>query len=94
MKELNFLFQKRVIVKLKEKNNICINLFCYESGLTYPIYVSNQKFKDCMDLLLISKENKSHSLSIKDFNRFMCNKTKNRNIFVNVVYNVLVVKRF
>ena len=42
------------------KNDICINVFCYESGLTYPIYVSNQKFKDCMDFLLISNENKSH----------------------------------
>ena len=35
-------------------------MFSYESGLTYPIYVSNQKFKDCMDLLLISNENKPH----------------------------------
>ena len=30
-------------------------MFCYESGLIYPIYVLNQKFKDCMDLLCISK---------------------------------------
>ena len=53
-------------------------MFCYESGLTYPIYVSNQKFKDCMDLL-ISNENKSHYVYIKDFNIFMCNETKNKN---------------
>ena len=78
MKELNFLFQKKIIVKLRQ-NSICINVFCYESGLTFPIYVSNQKFKDCMDLLLISNENKSHYAYIKDFNRFMCNKTKNKN---------------
>ena len=32
-----------------------------------------------MDLLLISNENKSHYVYIKDFNRFMCNKTKNKN---------------
>ena len=31
-----------------------------------------------MDLLLISDENKSHLVYIKDFNRFMCNKTKNK----------------
>ena len=54
-------------------------MFCYESGLTYPIYVSNQKFKDCMDLLLISNQNKSHYMYIKDFNKLMCNKTKNKN---------------
>ena len=32
-----------------------------------------------MDLLLIPNENKSHYVYIKDFNRFMCNKTKNKN---------------
>ena len=32
-----------------------------------------------MDLLLIAEENKSHYIYIKDFNRFMCNKTKNNN---------------
>ena len=36
-----------------------------------PIYVSNQEFKDCMDLLLISNENKSLYVFYKDFNRFM-----------------------
>ena len=32
-----------------------------------------------MDLLLIPDENKFHYLYIKDFNRFMCKKTKNKN---------------
>ena len=32
-----------------------------------------------MDLLLISNENKSHYVYVKDFNRFMCNKTKSKN---------------
>ena len=31
-----------------------------------------------MILLLISNENKYHYVYIKDFNRFMCNKTKNK----------------
>ena len=52
---------------------------CYENNLTYSIYVSDQKFKNCMDLLLISNENKSHYVYVKDFNRFICNKTKNKN---------------
>ena len=62
--------------------------------MTYPIYVSDQKFENCMDLLLISNKNKSQYVYIKDFNRFMCNKTKNKNKFflANIVYNVLVVK--
>ena len=54
-------------------------MFCYENGLTYPVYVSDQKFHNSMDLLLISDENKSHYVYIKDFNRFMCNKTRCKN---------------
>ena len=54
-------------------------MFCYENGLTYPVYISDQKFRDCMDLFSISDKNKSHYVYINDFNRFMCNKTKNKN---------------
>ena len=32
-----------------------------------------------MDLMLITNENKSHYVYIKDFNRFMFHKTKNKN---------------
>ena len=52
-------------------------MFYYENGSTYPVYVSDQKFHNSMDLL--SDENNSHYVYIKDFNRFMCNKTKNKN---------------
>ena len=65
--------------KIGTQNNICINLFCYENELTYPVYVSDEKFENSMDLLLITDENKSQYVYIKDFNRFMCNKTKNKN---------------
>ena len=74
-----FPVSKKYYCKIERQNNICINVFCYENGLTYPIYVSNQKFKNCMNLLFISNENKSHYMYIKDFNRFMCNKTKDKN---------------
>ena len=49
-----------------------------------------------MDLLLIFEENKSHYVYIKDFNRLMFNKTKNKikNTFVDIVYSVLVLKKF
>ena len=77
--EIKFPVLKKDIAKIERKNNIYINVFCYENGLTYLIYISNQTFGDCMDLLLISDENKSHYVYIKDFNRFMCNKTKNKN---------------
>ena len=64
---------------IEQKNNICINVFCYENGLTYPVYVSNEKFEKFLDLLVIADENKSHYVYIKDFNIFMSNKTKNKN---------------
>ena len=54
-------------------------MFCCENYLTYPVHVSNEKFENCMDLLLIADENKSHYVYIKNFNRLMCNKTKNKN---------------
>ena len=54
-------------------------MFCYDNKLTYPVYLSDQKFNDNMDLLLISNEFKSHYVYIKAFDRFMINKTKNRN---------------
>ena len=76
---IKFPVSKKGYCKIERQNNICINVFCHENGLTYPIDLSNQKFKDCMNLLLISNENKSHHVYIKDFNRFMCNKTKNKN---------------
>ena len=61
------------------KNNICINVFGYENGLVFPIYVSDQKCKDSIDLLLLIDDDKSHYVYIKDFNRFMFHKTKNKN---------------
>ena len=61
--------------KIEKKNIICVNMFCYENELAYPIYVSDQKFEHCRDSLLIANENVSHCAYIKDFKKFMCNKT-------------------
>ena len=54
-------------------------MFCYENKIVFPIYVSDQKFKGSMDLLLLINDNKSHYVYIKDFNTFMFHKTKNKN---------------
>ena len=45
--------------KIETKNCICINVFCYGNKLTFPIYVSDQKFENSMELLLVIDENKS-----------------------------------
>ena len=61
------------------KNNIYINVFGYENKLVFPVYISDQKFKDSMDLLLLIDNDKSDYVYIKDFKRFMFHKTKNEN---------------
>ena len=91
---IEFPVSKKDFNKIEKKNNICINVFCHENNLVYTVYVSNQKFKNCMDSFTITNENKSHYAYIKDFNRFMYirQKMKMKNIFASIVYNVLVVK--
>ena len=64
---------------IEVKNTICINVFGYENGLVFPTCVSYQKFDDSMDLLLLIDDDKSHYVYIKDFDRFMFHKTKNKN---------------
>ena len=54
-------------------------MFGYEDELVFPIYVSYQKFQDSMDLLLLIDDDKSHCVYIKDLDRFMFHKTKNKN---------------
>ena len=65
--------------KIEVKNYICINVLGYENGLVFPIYVSDKKFEDLMDLLLLINDDKSHYVYIKYFDRFMFHKTKNKN---------------
>ena len=71
--------QEKDFNKIEVGNNICINVFDYENGLVFPIYVSDKKFNDSMDLLLLNDDDKSHYMYIKDFDRFMFHKTKNKN---------------
>ena len=78
---IKFPVSKKDYCKIEKKNNICINVFGYENDSTYPVYVPNEKFKNFMDLLMISNKNKSHYVYIKDLNRFMCNKTKSKQYF-------------
>ena len=73
---INFPVSKKDYCKIELQNKISINVFCYENKLVYPVYLSDQKFSDSMDLLLISDKFKSHYVHIKDFDRFMFSKTK------------------
>ena len=77
--KIKFPVSKKEYCRIERQNNVCINVFCYEDNLSDHVYVSDQKFESCMDLMFILDENKSHYVYIKDFNRFMSNKTKNKN---------------
>ena len=76
---IEFPVREKDFSKIETKNNICINVFGHENRLVFPIYISDQEFEDSMDLLLVIDENKSHYVYIKDFDRFMFHKTKNKN---------------
>ena len=74
MMELNFLCEKKILGRLKKRTIFA--LFCYENELVFPIYISNQRFENSMDLLLLTGDDKSHYVNIKRFDRFMFHKTK------------------
>ena len=65
--------------KIEVQNNIKIKVFGYENKQFYPIFVSKQKNKGILNLLLITKDENKHYVLIKDFNRMMFNKTKHAN---------------
>ena len=54
-------------------------MFVHENKLVFPIYASDKKFDNSMDLLLLIEDDKSHNVYIKDCNRFMFHKMKNEN---------------
>ena len=54
-------------------------MFGYENGLIVPIFVSDKKFENSIDLLLLIDDDKSHYVYIKEFDRFMFHKTNNKN---------------
>ena len=71
--------RERDFSKIEEKNSICSIVYCYKNRLVFAIYVSDQKFENSIDLLLVIDEKKSHYVYMKDFDRFMFHKTKNKN---------------
>ena len=66
------------INKIEISNSIKVNVFGYEEKQPYPIYISDEKYEDHMDLLLITKDENKHYVLIKDFNKFMYRQTKHK----------------
>ena len=71
-----------------------MNVFDYENGLGLSIYISDQKFEDSMDLLLLMDDDKL-ALCVHQRLTDLCftkHKIKTKNSFLKVVYSVLVAK--
>ena len=62
--------------RIEKQNSVNISVFGYENKQPYPIYVSKEKNKDHMELLLVTEKENKHYVLIKDFNRFMYSQTK------------------
>ena len=55
-------------------------MFGYENELVFLIYISDQKFEDFIDLLLLNDDDLRHKpryVYVNDFDRFIFHKTKN-----------------
>ena len=62
---------------VKERFNINVNAFSYENRIRL-LYASKKSNEQALNVLLISNEETSHYVFIKDFNRLMYSKTKQR----------------
>ena len=75
---IDFPLSQKHYNKVEKQNSIRINVFGYEDGEPFPIHISKEMFKDQMNLLLITKDEKKHYVLIKDFNAFMYNQSKHK----------------
>ena len=77
MMGFGFLFEKNILARLEKRTIFA--LMCFVTKIGWLFQFTFQIFENSMDLLLVIDENKSHYVYIKDFDRFMLHKTKNKN---------------
>ena len=82
---------------IEERFNINVNVSGYENR-TFPLYVSKKSNEQVLNVLLISNEEKSHFVFIKDFNKLMYLKPKKNmkrgNTSVCDVCKILLLKKY
>ena len=74
---INFPMKARDYEIVEERFNINVNVFGYGNKI-HPLYVSKKSNEQELNVLLISNEEKSHYVFIKDFNRLIYSKTKHK----------------
>ena len=82
-KGILFPVHKKHYAKTEKQNNIFISVFGSEDKTPYHIYTSKQTFGKDDDFLLLSSSKNPHCVLIKDFDRFITNKTNHhgKNLF-------------
>ena len=93
---INFTMKARDYKIIEERFTINVNYFGYENKFS-PLYLSKKFDEQVLNVLLISNEEKSHYVFIKDFNRLMHSKTEHKekkNIFVCHVYKTFLLKKY
>ena len=73
---INFAVSQKQYNKVEKQNDIRINIFGYEGGEPYPIYISKEKYEDHMELLLITDDDNKHYVLMDYFNSFMNSQSK------------------
>ena len=68
--------QEKDFSKIEVKKIYALTLLVMK--IVFPIYVSDQKFEDSMDLLFLNDDDKLHDVCIKYFDRFV---SQNKNWF-------------
>ena len=63
--------------RVEERTKINVNVFGYENKV-FPLLISEKSNEKDLNVLLISNEEKSHYVFIKDFNRLMYSRTKHK----------------
>ena len=63
--------------RVEERTKINVNVFGYENKV-FPLLISTKSNGKVLNVLLISNEEKSHYVFIKDFNRLMYSRTKHK----------------
>ena len=56
---IKFPVEEKDFKKIEVQNNICVNVFGYENELVFPIYISDKKIKNSVDLLLLINDDHS-----------------------------------
>ena len=77
---------------VEERFNINVNVFGYENKV-FPLYVSRKFNEQVLNVLLISNEEKSHYIFIKDFDN-QHKKINKKNTSLWHVYKTLLLNKY